>query len=89
MMKSPDEDTRDRPEGKEAPWRDDSPLDYLTCEELGVLVDRAISYWRSIELAVDRNELTTSAVHFRQVVLITNEVGAILRRYAPRQTATA
>jgi hypothetical protein len=56
-------------------------IDYIRLNEIGRLAGLAASYWHSVELAADRGDLLTLAVHTKQVVSVTREaltlVGAL------------
>jgi hypothetical protein len=48
-------------------------IDYIRLNEIGRLAGLAASYWHSVELAADRGDLLTLAVHTKQVVSVTRE----------------
>lgn len=58
------------------PQRD--PLEYVRLDEIAHLAALGASYWHSIELAADRGETVTVAVHFKQIIRVTREAAAVL-----------
>ena len=53
-------------------------------DELARLSALAASYWHSIELAADRGDSLTVAVHLRQVAAITRTAFEVGRDLAPK-----
>jgi hypothetical protein len=56
-----------------AAHRIEDALDYVRFDEIARLAGLAASYWHSVELAADRGDLLTLAVHTKQVVSVTRE----------------
>jgi hypothetical protein len=48
-------------------------IDYIRLNEIGRLAGLAANYWHSVELAADRGDLLTLAVHAKPVVSVTRE----------------
>jgi hypothetical protein len=56
-----------------APHRVEDVLDSLHFDEIARLAGLAASYWHSVELAADRGDTLTVAVHCKQVAAVTRE----------------
>ncbi len=57
----------------------EAAVDFLKLDEIGRLAALASSYWRSIELAADRGDTLTIAVHCKQVASVTREAFAVVK----------
>jgi hypothetical protein len=53
--------------------RIEDALDFVRFDEIARLAGLAASYWHSVELAADRGDPLTIAVHCKQVVAVTRE----------------
>jgi hypothetical protein len=65
----------------------DDDLDALRFDEIGRLAALAASYFHSIELAADRGDELTVAVHLKQAARVTREAFALAGELAPKSNA--
>jgi hypothetical protein len=58
--------------------RVEDAIDYVRFDAIGRLAGLAPSYWHSVELAADRGDTLTVAVHCKQVAAVTREAFALV-----------
>jgi hypothetical protein len=58
--------------------RFEDALDYVRFDEIARLAGLAASYWHSVELAADRGDPLTIAVHCKQLIAVTREACALV-----------
>jgi hypothetical protein len=68
--------------------RIDDALDFTRLDEIGRLAALASSYWRSVELAVDRGDTLTVVVHCEQLAAVVREAFAIVKTLGETEAAT-
>jgi hypothetical protein len=61
-----------------AAHRVEDELDFIRFDEIARLAGLAASYWHSVELAADRGDKLTVAVHCKQVAAVTREAFALV-----------
>jgi hypothetical protein len=58
--------------------RIEDALDCVRLDEIARLASLAASYWHSVELAADRGDPLTIAVHCKQLIAVTREACALV-----------
>jgi hypothetical protein len=58
--------------------RIEDALDYVRFDEIARIAWLAANYWHSVELAADRGDPLTIAVHCKQVIAVTREACALV-----------
>jgi hypothetical protein len=61
-----------------ASHRIEDALDCVRLDEIARLAGLAASYWHSVELAADRGDKLTVAVHCKQAAAVTREAFALI-----------